>query len=163
MEFKQMNKIEVSGRFPIIVIVWLVTSIAIGWVAGFIFPSPQFFISVYGNYQGHVTDYEMLCRTMIASMSTMPIAAFFIWRYGFEIIVLRRGGVLIFSMMSMLGLLEGAGLISFEGTNRFSRLVREALELSDWLGAVVISFLGLYLFVVCGVILLKYRRSNRDG
>ena len=114
----------------------------------------------FSNYQGHVADYAMLCRTMIASISIMPFAAFLIWRYGFKIVVLRRGGGLIFSMMSILGLLVGAGLITFEGANSFSRLVREALNFSDWFGAVVISFLGLYMFVSCSVILLKNKGSN---
>lgn len=157
---KQLNRVEASSYLPPIIMIWLFSSISLGWLSLFVTQPPQLISSTYSNYKTHIYNYDLFCASMMFALILMPIAYLLIWRRGFHSISLRKGGPLIFSLMVIVGGVVGLGAITTAGNNKFSQIVISILNHLDWFGAVVISFFGLFLSASCSIVVLKNGRSH---
>ena len=156
----RINRVEAKIYLPIMAAAWLVLSILLGWLLCFIAQPFDLVTLLYSNYQEHIENYNLFCLIMIAALLLMPFALLFTLRNGFSVVLLRSGGGLIFFIIAAVGMLIGLGAISIDGKNKFSQLARGVVNYLDWLGAVAISFAGLFLFVSCIVVLLKNGRNH---
>ncbi|WP_165497005.1 hypothetical protein [Phytopseudomonas dryadis] len=158
--YNQLNRVEASSYLPPIIMIWLFSSISLGWLSLFVSQPPQLILLTYSNYKAHVDSYDLFCASMMFVLVLMPIAYLLIWKRGFNNISLRKGGPLIFSLMVMVGGVVGLGVITISGNNKISQVVISVLEHLDWFGAVVISFFGLFLSAACSIVVFKNGRSH---
>ena len=156
------NKIVASSALPIILSIWLLVSVLMGAVLSFIIDSTFFFDFLYSNYKGHINSYNLFCCIMGVALLLWPFASLFIWKNGFDNIVLRKGGSLVFSICAVVGLLVGLGQTNLEGNNKMTSLLRGAVHFSDWAGAALFAFSGLFVFTSCVVVIIK-RKGMRNG
>lgn len=156
----RINRVEAKVCLPVTAAVWLAASVVLGWIFHFIVRPPELVLLIYSNYQKHIENYNVFCLAMIVAILLMPFAFLLIWRSGFSVVMLRRGGGLVFSIMATVGILIGLGAITIDGGNKLSRILRGAFYYLDWLGAVVFSFAGLFLFVSCVAVILNNGRNH---
>ena len=155
-----INSVEVKIHLPAIAAAWFGSSVLLGWLLSFITQPFDLIKLLYSNYQGHIERYNIFCLVMIVALFLTPLIFLLSLKNGFSFVSLRSGGGLIFSIFAVLGILVGLGAVGFEGKNKFSQIARGIVHNLDWLGAALISFIGLYLFVSCIVVILKNGRNH---
>lgn len=156
----RLNRVEANSYLPPIIMTWLISSISLGWLSLFVTQPPQLILLTYSNYKAHIDNYDLLCASMMFSLILMPIAYLLTWKSGFNNIYLRKGGPLIFSLMAIVGGVVGLGTVTISGNNKFSQVAIYALNHFDWLGAVMISFFGLFLSASCSIVVFKNGRNH---
>lgn len=138
---------------------WLVGSIFLGWLLSFITQPPDLIISLYSNFEPYVNNYNLFCLVMTAILFLMPFSFLLILKFGFDEVYFKPGGGWILALSSVLFLVMGFGMMGFEGGSKYTRAVRDLISSTEWLGAVLFSFISLLLFVCVIAVLMKNRRS----
>ena len=153
------NRADRTKYFPLIMAGWLGGSIVLGWLLSFMARPPDLIVSLYSNFEGFVDKYELFCLIMIVAICLMPFGFVLILKYGLGVVSLGSGGW-IFFLLSVVFLLIGLGAVGIDGGGKYTQAIRGVVYYLDWLGAVLISFTGLFAFVFFIAILLKNERSH---
>lgn len=154
------NQVKVTKCFPLIAIMWLLASVALGWCFDLWYKPPSILLSLYENYHPHINDYELFCGVMMFAFALAPLAFLFMLKFGFSVVLLRRGGGPLFLFLAFLGAWSGFGGITPDGGGKISSLVIGIVQGLDWIGGVLVLFwLGLYILVVGLAVFIKNNKE----
>jgi len=151
------NKIVVSFWFFPITVFWFLLSAFLGWLSSLFFLGRAWFLYfIYGGYQPYVIKYDLFCLSAFYAFVLLPCAVFFYWEKGFLEIHIKNKW-LIPSIMLGVG-----GMAVFtppdpQGPGKYVLLVRIILAEFDWLGALFINFVGLYLVALAIVLVFSIK------
>lgn len=155
----RVNKTETNSWLWIITAGWLGGGILLGWLLSFMIQPPSLILSLFSNFEPYVNDYKLFCLIMMTALFLMPFSFLLILKFGFDIVSFESGGWLLV-LMSVPFLIGGLGIIGFKGSNKYAQAVRAIISSSEWLGAVLYSFICLFFFMFCIACVMKNRRSH---
>lgn len=147
--------LSVTSSYGLIQAIWLGLSIILGGVFSFIFGDLIDAVSMYSTYEGYVDNLRLLKWVALVQLCIAPFAMAAVWMFGLKVVILNSSTRLALLAVMVAGGVVGFGGISLGGSNGFGVFVRALLQACDWFAGNIIIFLGLKLFGVSILALVK--------
>jgi len=155
------NKMIISRCFFTITAIWFLLSSILGWLSSLFWSAPRFLYFIYANYHPYVLKYDAFCLSIFYAVIFLPCAVFFYWKKGFYELYINKHKWLASSIIMTLGVGAVLAPPNLQNSGKYVALARFILAMFDWLGALFISFMGLYLIALAIVIAFLSDKNTR--
>lgn len=112
-------------------------------------------------------DKNKYYSTMICILTLSPLAFYYVYKYCLSKIILEGYFYYLFWLIFILGFLCNTGFLNLNIKNsqdnyKSTVLFRAIIQQFDWIGAVFVSFLWVYMMIIAGTALLKHYELNKN-